>query len=59
MDRTDVESSQRGPEEGVEDPGLALTEDYLRRSVRGNGFAMIASAIEGGISELEIPLCRL
>lgn len=41
------------------DQGLALTEDHLRRSVREDLFAMIASLINGPISKFEIPLCRL
>ena len=51
------ESSQRS--DVPLDQGLAITEDSLRRSVRGNSFAMITRAMESPISELEIPLCRL
>ena len=53
------ESSQRPDAEVPLDESLAITEDHLRRSVRGNSLAMITGAVESPISELEIPLCRL
>ena len=53
------ESSQRMEMDVSVDPGLAITEDNLRRSVRGSSLAMISRSLETPFSELEIPLCRL
>lgn len=53
----DVENVQ--PRATAVDPGLAVTEEELRKAVRSNSHAVLAKAAETPISELDIPLCRM
>ena len=53
----EAESSDRGVVEV--DPGLALTEDALRKSIRGNSTALLKRCQDTPFAEIKIPLCRM
>ena len=55
----EAEGSDRGGRGPVEDPGIAITAEALRKTLRSYSCALLGQHLESPVSEIDIPLCRM
>ena len=55
----EAEGSNREGRDRGGDPGIAVTAEKLRKSLRSYSCALLGQHLESPVSELDIPLCRM